>query len=334
MTADADREPSPPAPPAVPTSFSIAVPTLSRGTADRSEDLREPVRLQQQWPHAQVIVLDQAGRAELDAADTRLLARPAASLGAAPPPGAVLLGAVDGVDHWAVRGEIADGSAIRAGGLRELGSLLPDSDAGLLTTATALLTWHAAAGYCPRCGQQSLPTPAGWSRVCPAGHEDFPRTDAAVIVLVHDGAGSMVLARQPIWPPGRMSVLAGFVEAGESLEATVVREVLEEVGVHVTDVSYLGSQPWPFPRSLMVGFAARAEPGAELRPRDGEIEEAHWYDRAAVRAMIAAEDPAVADNWGSAAPIVGRGDGSAFNVVLPGPVSIARRMIEGWAAQE
>jgi len=82
----------------------------------------------------------------------------------------------------------------------------------------------------------------------------------------------------------------------------------------------------------MVGFAARAEPGAKLFPRDGEIEEAHWYDRAAVRAMIAAEDPAVADNWGSAAQIVGKGDGSAFSVVLPGPVSIARRMIEGWAA--
>ena len=85
-----------------------------------------------------------------------------------------------------------------------------------------------------------MPTPAGWSRVCPQGHEEFPRTDPAVIVLVHDGADSIVLARQPIWPPGRMSVLAGFVEAGESLEGTVVREVLEEVGVHVTDVSYLG----------------------------------------------------------------------------------------------
>ena len=114
-----------------------------------------------------------------------------------------------------------------------------------------------------------MPTPAGWSRLCPRQHEDFPRTDPAVIVLVHDGADSMVLARQPIWPTGRMSVLAGFVEAGESLEATVAREVLEEVGVHVTDVSYLGSQPWPFPRSLMVGFAARAEPGAALLPVPG-----------------------------------------------------------------
>lgn len=325
----APREPSPPAPPATPTTFTMATPTLSRGNADRSEDLREPARLHEKWSQARLLTMGGSGRVELDAAGERLQFLEAASVAPTPPPGAVLLGAVDGIDHWALPGDVAQG-----GGLRELGSLLSDTDAGLLVTATALLTWHAAAGFCPRCGLPSNPTPAGWSRVCPNGHQDFPRTDPAVIVLVHDGADSIVLARQPIWPKGRVSVLAGFVEAGESLEGTVAREVLEEIGVHVTDVSYLGSQPWPFPRSLMVGFAARAEPGAELRPRDGEIEEAHWYDRAAVRAMIAAEDPAVADNWGSAAPVVGRGDGSAFNVVLPGPVSIARRMIEGWAAQE
>jgi NAD+ diphosphatase len=248
----------------------------------------------------------------------------------APPPGAVLLGEVDGVDHWAMRGHVADGA-----GLRELGALLSDTEAGLLTTATALLTWHDAAGFCPRCGLPSVPSPAGWSRMCPRHHEDFPRTDPAVIVLVHDGVDSMVLARQPIWPIGRMSVLAGFVEAGESLEHTVAREVLEEVGVRVTDVSYLSSQPWPFPRSLMVGFAARAEPGAPLLPRAGEIEEAHWFDRAAVRRMIAAEAATKGggDRWlaprpDSAAPP----EGSAFEVILPGPVSIARRMIEGWVA--
>jgi NAD+ diphosphatase len=202
-----------------------------------------------------------------------------------------------------------------------------------------LLTWHDAAGFCPRCGLPSVPSPAGWSRMCPRHHEDFPRTDPAVIVLVHDGIDSMVLARQPIWPIGRMSVLAGFVEAGESLEHTVAREVLEEVGVRVTDVSYLGSQPWPFPRSLMLGFAARAEPGAELRPRAGEIEEAHWFDRAAVRQMIAAEAASKdgGDRWLARPPDADAagGDsarGTAFEVVLPGPVSIARRMVEGWVA--
>jgi len=307
--------------------FVMQTPTLSRGTADRSEDLRAPDRIEREWSRARLLIMDQAGQVQLSGATT-LLTVPAISVAAGPPAGAVLLGAVDGVDQWAMRGEVAE----NGGGLRQFGSVLSDTDAGLLTTATALLTWHAAAPFCPRCGEPNTATAAGWSRLCPNGHEDFPRTDPAVIVLVHDGADSMVLARQPVWPKGRVSVLAGFVEAGESLEGTVAREVLEEVGVRVTDISYLGSQPWPFPRSLMLGFAARAEPGAKLVPRAGEIEEAHWYDRAAVRQMIAAEDPADADNWATPTAVAGETDGSSFQVVLPGPVSIARRMIEGWAS--
>ena len=279
-----------------------------------------------------MLTLDGGGSVQVEPSTARLHTSDALAVAEAPPPGAVLLGDVDGIDHWAIRGHVADGA-----GLRELGSMLTDTEAGLLTTATALLTWHDAAGFCPRCGLPSVPSPAGWSRMCPRHHEDFPRTDPAVIVLVHDGVDSMVLARQPIWPIGRMSVLAGFVEAGESLEHTVAREVLEEVGVHVTDVSYLGSQPWPFPRSMMVGFAARAEPGAELLPRAGEIEEAHWFDRTAVRRMIAAEAATKGggDRWLAPQPESGTpAEGSAFEVILPGPVSIARRMIEGWVASE
>ena len=329
-TPDAPRTAVVPTPVATASPFVIDVPTLSRGTADRSEDLREPERLLEQWSRARVLTLDGGGSVQVEPSTTRLHTIDALKVAEAPPPGAVLLGEVDGVDHWAMRGHVADGA-----GLRELGALLSDTEAGLLTTATALLTWHDAAGFCPRCGLPSVPSPAGWSRMCPRHHEDFPRTDPAVIVLIHDGVDSMVLARQPIWPIGRMSVLAGFVEAGESLEHTVAREVLEEVGVRVTDVSYLSSQPWPFPRSLMVGFAARAEPDAPLLPRAGEIEEAHWFDRAAVRRMIAAEAATKGggDRWlaprpDSAAPP----EGSAFEVILPGPVSIARRMIEGWVA--
>lgn len=306
--------------------FAMQTPTLSRGTADRSEDLRAPDRIAREWSTARMLIMDPAGQVDLSDA-TSLLTVPALSIGAEPPVGAVLLGAVAGVDQWAMRGEVTDG-----GGLRQFGSALSDTDAGLLTSATALLTWHAAAPFCPRCGLPTTATAAGWSRLCPNRHEEFPRTDPAVIVLVHDGEGSIVLARQPIWPKGRVSVLAGFVEAGESLEGTVAREVLEEVGVRVSDISYLGSQPWPFPRSLMLGFAARAEPGATLVPRPGEIEEAHWYDRAAVQQMIAAEDPADADNWATPMAVAGETDGSSFQVVLPGPVSIARRMIEGWAS--
>ena len=330
--------------------LQMDTPTLSRGAADRSEDVRDPDRVRAAWPSARVLVLDDAGRTRWDGTGLHLL--PAASVADEPPVHGVLLGVVDGVDHWAVRGPVAaadpdaDGAAdgaARAGlaGLREIGALLSDAEAGLFTAATALLTWHAAAPFCPRCGLGSTPRLTGWSRVCPNQHEDFPRTDPAVIVLVHDGADSIVLARQPIWPPGRVSVLAGFVEAGESLEAAVVREIYEEVGLRVRDVQYLGSQPWPFPRSLMVGFAARADRADELKPRVGEIESARWVDRDTVRQLIATDE----DNWlspvGNPTPTLSPQErdnaapvdaGTAFAAVLPGPVSIARRMIDAWAA--
>ncbi len=310
------------------------VPVLSRGIADRSEDVRDPDRVRRAWPTARVLVLDDAGRVRWDGTALHLI--PATSFADEPPPDGVLLGEVDGVDHWAVRGP-REPAADSWAGLREIGALLPDTDAGLFTTATALLTWHGAAPYCPRCGQRSTPTLIGWSRICPDGHEDFPRTDPAVIVLVHDGADAIVLARQPIWPPGRVSVLAGFVEAGESLEAAVVREIGEEVGLRVRDVEYLGSQPWPFPRSLMLGFAARADHDDALRPRVGEIESARWVDRATVRRLIESER----DDWLSPAPGLSAREranaapvdaGTAFAAVLPGPVSIARRMIDAWVA--
>jgi NAD+ diphosphatase len=321
--------------------LKMDVPTLSRGAADRSEDVRDPDRVRAAWPTARVLVLDDAGRTRWDGTGLHLV--PARSVADEPPVDGVLLGEIDGVDHWAVRGPVPVEDGAARAGLREIGALLSDTDAGLFTTAIALLTWHAAAPYCPRCGQRSIPRLIGWSRVCPNEHEDFPRTDPAVIVLVHDGAGSMVLARQPIWPPGRVSVLAGFVEAGESLEAAVVREIHEEVGLRVRDVEYLGSQPWPFPRSLMVGFAARADRDDELRPRVGEIESARWVDRATVRELIASDE----DDWLSAGPsqtpalspqerdnAAPVDAGTAFAAVLPGPVSIARRMIDAWAAVE
>jgi NAD+ diphosphatase len=234
----------------------------------------------------------------------------------------VLLGSLDGVDHWALAtaGGVESGTVPgEAGGpgpgrsLRALGPLLPDADAGFATSAVALLGWHAWGGFCPRCGQPSVPDLPGHSRTCPDGHQEFPRTDPAVIVLVHDGTGNAVLARQPGWAPGRVSVLAGFVEAGESLEATVVREIREEIGVDVTDVAYLGSQPWPFPRSLMIGFAARVGAGTTLHPRVGEIERAEWFSRDRIRSILAGSD-----------------DGG---VSLPDSVSIARRMVEGFVAR-
>ena len=320
--------------------FAIDIPVLSRASADRSEDLRDAARTAQAWPAAKVLVVDEAGRASIRTTDAGVVLDfvPAVDIADVPPPEAVLLGAVaeagdtTPVDFWAIPGEVGVGAAlwtvpdpapvdspqagpstVRPSGLRDVGALLSDTDAGLMTAAVAVLTWHRHGGFCPRCGQPSSAESAGWSRMCPNRHQEFPRTDPAVIVLVHDGADRMVLARQPSWPAGRVSVLAGFTEAGESLEGTVSREILEEVGVRVTDIGYLGSQPWPFPRSLMVGFAARADRDAPLVPRTGEIESARWVDRATVRRVLAA-------------------GGTAEGIGLPPSISIARRMVEGWAA--
>ncbi|MBV9822301.1 MAG: NAD(+) diphosphatase [Actinobacteria bacterium] len=211
-------------------------------------------------------------------------------------------------------------------GLRELATELTDLDVGLLTAAVALQAWHRTHRHCPRCGTVTEVTKAGWTRTCPAdGSEHFPRTDPAVIMLVHDGAGRCVLARGPQWPPGRMSVLAGFVEAGESAEAAVAREVREEVGIEVRDVTYVASQPHPFPSSLMLGYTARVAGDPRLVIDADEIVEAGWYTRERVRRTA---------DWGSEA---GPADGdSDIGVVLPelrglpGAMSIARQLINAW----
>ena len=138
-----------------------------------------------------------------------------------------------------------------------------------------------------------------------------------MICLVHDGYDRAVLARQTVWPERLFSLLAGFVEAGESFEACVIREIAEEIGLTVRDVRYLGSQPWPFPRSLMVGFHAIGDPEQEFAFHDGEIAEAAWFTRAEVREALEHGD------WSSDSP---------SRLLLPGSISIAREIIESWAA--
>ncbi|WP_219412994.1 NAD(+) diphosphatase [Pseudonocardia nigra] len=309
-------------------------PVLSRSAVLRDEPLRTDAQRQVAgWPAARLVLIDEKGRAPVDWGTAgppdgpwdaatrewaRLRTRPTA--GELPPPDAVLLGEADGVAYWAMRssdgadeGDWAD--------LRTAGAALDDLGAGLLVGAVAVLNWHDAARFCGRDGSPTRPGNAGWHRVCEAeGHEDYPRTDPAIICLVHDGADRVLLARQPTWPEGRYSVLAGFVEAGESLEACVLREIHEEVGAAIRDIRYLGSQAWPFPRSLMVGFHAQADPDAPLVPADGEIAEAMWVTRAEVRRALSAGD------WGAEAQ---RGERP---LLLPGSVSIARSMLESWAA--
>ena len=191
--------------------------------------------------------------------------------------------------------------------LREVGVLLSDRDAGLFATVQGLANWHASHRHCSSCGAVTEPDQAGWTRRCPQeGTEHYPRTDPAVIMAVTDASDRLLLARSPHWPEGRLSVLAGFVEPGESLEAAVAREVFEEVGVVVEQVRYLGNQPWPFPSSLMLGFSARAVDTALHLDRD-EIAEAVWVSRADLGKLV------LAGRFG-----------------ISPAVSIARRMIEHW----
>ncbi len=191
--------------------------------------------------------------------------------------------------------------------LRASGEDLVDRDAGIFTTTQALANWHAAHPFCPRCGSPTSPVQAGWVRRCERdGSEHYPRTDPAVIMSVVDDDDRLLLGRGAQWPPGRFSVLAGFVEPGESFEAAVAREVEEEVGVHVTDVTYLGNQPWPFPSSDMIGFTARAT-STDLRPDEVEMAEARWFTRAEYV-------QALRDN----------------EIRTPSGISIAQRLIEHW----
>jgi NAD+ diphosphatase len=192
-------------------------------------------------------------------------------------------------------------------GLREAGTLLSDRDAGLLTHAVALANWHAVAGFCSRCGAPTKPELAGHSRRCTVdGSEHFPRCDPAVIMVVTDPDDRCLLARNAQWPKGRVSVLAGFVEPGESAEQAVAREVHEETGVIVSTVTYAASQPWPMPHNLMLGFNARAT-STEITVDGEEIAEARWYSRDDLRAALLARD-----------------------LVMPPSLSISRWLIETW----
>lgn len=165
--------------------------------------------------------------------------------------------------------------------LRTVGAQLSAFEVGLATTATALAAWHSTHKYCPRCGTLTEVSAAGWSRTCPnEKFEHYPRTEPAMIVAVNDEAGRILLGRRKEWPEGWFSTLAGFVESGESTESCVLREVFEESGVTVDPESleYLGSQPWPFPASLMLGYRATALT-TELKSDDDEMAEVRWFAR-------------------------------------------------------
>ena len=193
--------------------------------------------------------------------------------------------------------------------LRRVGPVMTREDGALLAYARGLMWWHARSRYCGVCGAPTESVEAGHVRrcsspACNASH--FPRTDPAVIMLVHDGDRAL-LGRQKVWVGGMYSTLAGFVEPGECLEEAVAREVWEEAGIRIADARYHSSQPWPFPSSLMIGFHARATT-TEIVLNQSELEDAAWFTRAELR------------------------DFGAQGKSLPRQDSIARRLIEDWLA--
>ncbi len=194
-------------------------------------------------------------------------------------------------------------------GLRMVATVLNDRDAGLFTEALGVLNWHASHAHCPRCGAATTVEEAGWVRRCPVDNSQvFPRTDPAVIVLITDADDRILLGSNAMWENNRYSLLAGFVEPGEALETAVIREMFEESGLRVTDPAYVGSQPWPFPASVMCGFTARLaddQQASDLLPDGAEILALRWFSR---------QELQDAREW----------------MLLPGPSSIAHAMIERW----
>ena len=292
---------------------------LARGTVDRSTEHRtDPEWLEARWaePGTRVLVVDDGqALARLGDADAELVLLPVSQ---APDGPRYLLGVDnDGRAYFGVSAPLPAADDAAAGqakpvGLRQVGALLGDRDAGLLTHAVALGNWHATHTHCPRCGALTNLVTGGHSRICPVDlSEHFPRTDPAMITLVTDARDRALLARNRAWPERRVSILAGFVEPGESAEQAVVREVAEETGITVGEVRYLGSQPWPMPASLMLGFWARANGVQPIRVDEEEIAEARWFSRDELRASMASSE-----------------------IRLPPPVSIAYRIIESWYGDE
>ena len=192
--------------------------------------------------------------------------------------------------------------------LRELGGTLDEFELGISMQATALSNWHRSHPHCSRCGAETQSTLGGSVRVCVKDQsQHHPRTDSAVIVLVKDKDDRILLGHQPIWPDGRFSTFAGFLEPGETFEQCVEREVFEESGVKVKEIKYMGSQPWPFPASIMIAFSAVVDDPSTAKADGVEITEVRWFSRAELKSSVA--------------------DGS---LLLPPTISVARKMIAMW----
>ncbi|GIG85863.1 NAD(+) diphosphatase [Plantactinospora endophytica] len=312
-----------------PLDRSAGHPPLARSTLDRAAHRRADQRwLADAWQRSRVLVVDVAngGRTLVGAVGDKpelILLGPDAARDSEPAARLFLGVEPDGVAVFAVDAPLPEIAGTRPANLREVGHLLGDRDAGLFTTAVALANWHARHLYSSLTGLSTVVGDAGWSRRDEAGNQLWPRTDPAMIVLVHDDVagpdGRCLLGNNAAWRGERgvrrYSCLAGYVEPGESAEDAVVREVTEEVGLVPHHIGYVASQSWPFPGSLMLGFFARADPARPVKLDPAEIAYAGWFSRRQIASVLAGAAVEVEDG---------------VRLALPPPSSIALFLIRRW----
>jgi len=303
---------------------------LARAGIDRAGDLRlDPAQLGELWESGRILHIADGkfatsgtGLAFLQAADIAALHSASKFYEGEK----IFLGLQDGIGYFAwctqsvqsedfsneaTPGEKAIEALENFNTLREIGDDLSDVEIGLAVHSQALANWHHTHRFCPKCGSTTTSSNGGSVRRCDNdGSEHYPRTDPAMIVLVTDRADRILLGRQKVWAEGRYSNFAGFVDAGESFERCVAREVMEEANLPVSEITYLGSQPWPFPASIMIAFSAVTDSPELAKPDGEEIVDIKWFSRPELMAAVA--------------------DGS---LNLPPAMSVSRKMIEAWYGQ-
>lgn len=278
---------------------------LAVAEIDRSAHLRsDEAYLQSSWPNALVL---QFNSEKFASQSNQLTFVKGASLGEYDAQIDYFLGVKDG-ENFFLRHLNDETLTSEFKSLRAIGSFLSPRDIGLAVHAQGLANWHSKHPRCSLCGGPTVVVLAGAVRRCPADQsEHYPRTDSAIIVLIKNDKDQILLGRQKVWPKYRFSTFAGFVEPGESFEHCVIREVREEAGVELTKINYLGSQPWPFPASLMIAFEAITNTPELARPDGDEIEEIRWFSREEMKSAILDK-----------------------SLILPFEISVARQMINAW----
>jgi len=278
---------------------------LAAAEVDRSAHLRsDEAYLQSSWPNALVL---QFNSEKFASQSNQLTFVKGASLGEYDSQIDYFLGVKDG-ENFFLRHLNDETLTSEFKSLRAIGSFLSPRDIGLAVHAQGLANWHSKHPRCSLCGGPTVVVLAGAVRRCPTDQsEHYPRTDSAIIVLIKNDKDQILLGRQKVWPKYRFSTFAGFVEPGESFEHCVIREVREEAGVELTKINYLGSQPWPFPASLMIAFEAITNTPELARADGDEIEEIRWFSREEMKSAILDK-----------------------SLILPFEISVARQMINAW----